>query len=256
MLSPIKIAGCGVEVDVALPSGVSTEEIQNKRRKLADNLNRHKHEVVISKAETALCAAKGRRPPLRPARLTAQLARVQLLSNSVPSSHDHVMGGGTMHRTIPALAAALLFVGTLAGCSDSNPDAQPAKHSTTAKASAAASKPKKLADTYTDKLDAVSDGSVEDCQSPSSVACSDDLGAIMTVVDDLQKDIDANGGAATYPTSTKQIAKMRAAQKEYEDNACEGDPAADDPNSNCWGIMQITVGSKTLTMTLGTDELS
>jgi S-DNA-T family DNA segregation ATPase FtsK/SpoIIIE len=48
MLSPIKIAGCGVEVDVHLPSGVSTEEIQNKRRKLAENLNRHEHEVFIT----------------------------------------------------------------------------------------------------------------------------------------------------------------------------------------------------------------
>lgn len=48
MLSPIKTAGCGVEVDVHLPSGVSTEEIQNKRRKLAENLNRHEHEVFIT----------------------------------------------------------------------------------------------------------------------------------------------------------------------------------------------------------------
>ncbi|KUN91886.1 FtsK/SpoIIIE domain-containing protein [Streptomyces caeruleatus] len=48
MLSPIKIAGCGVQVDVHLPSGVSTEEIQNKRRKLAENLNRHEHEVFIT----------------------------------------------------------------------------------------------------------------------------------------------------------------------------------------------------------------
>ncbi|MFE1424374.1 FtsK/SpoIIIE domain-containing protein [Streptomyces fungicidicus] len=48
MLSPIKIAGCGVELDVQLPSGVSTEEIQGKRRKLAENLNRHEHEVFIT----------------------------------------------------------------------------------------------------------------------------------------------------------------------------------------------------------------
>ncbi|MEU9285980.1 FtsK/SpoIIIE domain-containing protein [Streptomyces sp. NPDC048275] len=48
MLSGIKTAGCGVEVDVHLPSGVSTEEIQNKRRKLAENLNRHEHEVFIT----------------------------------------------------------------------------------------------------------------------------------------------------------------------------------------------------------------
>ncbi|MEV0691890.1 ATP-binding protein [Streptomyces sp. NPDC050388] len=48
MLGPITIAGCGVEVDVTLPSGVSTVEVQNKRRKLAENLTRHEHEVFIT----------------------------------------------------------------------------------------------------------------------------------------------------------------------------------------------------------------
>ncbi|MFI5977941.1 FtsK/SpoIIIE domain-containing protein [Streptomyces sp. NPDC051452] len=48
MLSPITIAGCGVEVDVTLPSGVSTIEVQNRRRKLAENLSRHEHEVFIT----------------------------------------------------------------------------------------------------------------------------------------------------------------------------------------------------------------
>ncbi|MFF8400923.1 ATP-binding protein [Streptomyces sp. NPDC015684] len=48
MLSPIVIAGCGVEVDVTLPSGVSTIEVQNRRRKLAENLSRHEHEVFIT----------------------------------------------------------------------------------------------------------------------------------------------------------------------------------------------------------------
>ncbi|WP_408640980.1 FtsK/SpoIIIE domain-containing protein [Streptacidiphilus rugosus] len=48
MLSPIVIAGCGVEVDVTLPTGVSTDEIQKRRRKLAENLNRHEHEVFIT----------------------------------------------------------------------------------------------------------------------------------------------------------------------------------------------------------------
>ncbi len=48
MLGPIRIAGCGVEVDVTLPSGVSTNEVQNKRRKLAENLTRHEHEVFIT----------------------------------------------------------------------------------------------------------------------------------------------------------------------------------------------------------------
>lgn len=53
MLSPIVIAGCGVELDVTLPTGVSTEEIQNKRKKLAENLNRHEHEVFITIPEAA-----------------------------------------------------------------------------------------------------------------------------------------------------------------------------------------------------------
>ena len=53
MLSPIRIAGCGVEVDVTLPSGSSTEEIQKRRRKLAENLGRHEHEVFITIPEAA-----------------------------------------------------------------------------------------------------------------------------------------------------------------------------------------------------------
>ncbi|MGW7079034.1 ATP-binding protein [Streptomyces sp. NPDC054866] len=53
MLGPIRIAGCGVEVDVTLPSGVSTVEVQNKRRKLAENLTRHEHEVFITIPQAA-----------------------------------------------------------------------------------------------------------------------------------------------------------------------------------------------------------
>jgi len=48
MLGLIRIAGCGVEVDVTLPRGVTTEEIQNRRRKLAENLGRHEHELFIT----------------------------------------------------------------------------------------------------------------------------------------------------------------------------------------------------------------
>ncbi|MHC3474677.1 hypothetical protein ACYF6T_39120 [Streptomyces sp. 7R007] len=161
-----------------------------------------------------------------------------------------------MHRTMPALAAALLLAGALAACSNNKPDDKPVTHSATAKATAAAAKPKELADPYTVKLDAVSDGSVEDCQSPSSTACSNDVGAIMVVVDDLQKDIDNNGGATKYPKTTQQIAKMRAAQQEYNSNGCEGDPQSDDPNSDCWGVVGITVGGTILSLTLKTDELS
>ncbi|MBL3665148.1 ATP-binding protein [Streptomyces sp. M2CJ-2] len=53
MLGPIRIAGCGVEVDVTLPSGVSTIEVQNRRRKLAENLTRHEHEVFITLPQAA-----------------------------------------------------------------------------------------------------------------------------------------------------------------------------------------------------------
>ncbi|MFE0652343.1 FtsK/SpoIIIE domain-containing protein [Streptomyces sp. NPDC059534] len=53
MLGPIRIAGCGVEVDVTLPSGVSTEEVRGRRKKLAENLNRHEHEVFITIPEAA-----------------------------------------------------------------------------------------------------------------------------------------------------------------------------------------------------------
>lgn len=48
MLSPIVIAGCGVEVDVLLPSGVSSDQVQDRRRRLAENLARHEHEVFIT----------------------------------------------------------------------------------------------------------------------------------------------------------------------------------------------------------------
>lgn len=53
MLGPIRIAGCGVEVDVTLPSGVATDEVQKRRRKLAENLARHEHEVFITIPQAA-----------------------------------------------------------------------------------------------------------------------------------------------------------------------------------------------------------
>ncbi|MER7761383.1 ATP-binding protein [Streptomyces sp. NPDC097619] len=53
MLGPIRIAGCGVEVDVTLPSGVSTAEVTGRRRKLAENLGRHEHELFPTLAPAA-----------------------------------------------------------------------------------------------------------------------------------------------------------------------------------------------------------
>ena len=53
MLSPIVLAGCGVEVDATLPIGSSTEEVMGRRRKLAENLGRHEHEVFVTVAPAA-----------------------------------------------------------------------------------------------------------------------------------------------------------------------------------------------------------
>ncbi|WP_203218592.1 FtsK/SpoIIIE domain-containing protein [Saccharopolyspora spinosa] len=57
MLSPIKLAGCGVEVDVTLPSSgdttVTTEQVRAKRQAVAEGLGRHEHEVFITKAPAA-----------------------------------------------------------------------------------------------------------------------------------------------------------------------------------------------------------
>jgi len=54
MLSSVVRAGCGVEVDVTLPPiGVSTLDVINRRRKLAENLGRHEHEVFPTVAPQA-----------------------------------------------------------------------------------------------------------------------------------------------------------------------------------------------------------
>ncbi|GAA1954666.1 FtsK/SpoIIIE domain-containing protein [Catenulispora subtropica] len=57
MLGPISMAGCGVEVDVTLPSGISTDQVVTKRRKLAENMGRHEHELFITVPQ-----GKGQRP--------------------------------------------------------------------------------------------------------------------------------------------------------------------------------------------------
>lgn len=53
LLGPITIAGIGREVDVYLPSGVSTTDILDRHQKLAENLGRHKHELYITIPERA-----------------------------------------------------------------------------------------------------------------------------------------------------------------------------------------------------------
>lgn len=48
MLGPIAIAGCGVQVDVRLPSGTEPGEVRARRPKLSSNLTRHRHEVHVT----------------------------------------------------------------------------------------------------------------------------------------------------------------------------------------------------------------
>ena len=48
MLGLITSAGCGIEVDVYLPTGVSTSEVRSRREKLAENVGRHNHELFMT----------------------------------------------------------------------------------------------------------------------------------------------------------------------------------------------------------------
>lgn len=161
-----------------------------------------------------------------------------------------------MHTRTITVTAALLLAG-LVGCSSgddvksarSDPKPQPTP---TPAASTA-----DLAPIWTPKLDAAAGANAEAtgaCQMPSSSECARYIKEIMAVVDGVDAAINETG--KRYPQSTAQIVKMRDARKVYTDEGCEGDPAADDPNSQCWEIMAITVGPATLGMTLMTDDFS
>ncbi|MGW6578829.1 hypothetical protein ACWF76_05390 [Streptomyces globisporus] len=152
---------------------------------------------------------------------------------------------------IRTLAVTALLATALAACSGGQePDSKP-----NAKPTPTASKLSALAPAWQPKLDAAAEGAVATCQTPSSDACAEVLTDIMIVVNELESEIEAPG-RGPYRESTKQIAKMQAATDKYVDEGCQGDPAADDPNSDCWGISAITVGAATLGMTLMTDDLS
>jgi hypothetical protein len=151
---------------------------------------------------------------------------------------------------IRALAVTALLTASLAACSgERDSDAKAAKPTPTA------SKLSALAPAWQPKLDATAEGAVATCQTPSSDACAKVLTDIMIVVNELESEIETPG-RGPYPKSTEQIAKMQAATDKYVDEGCQGDPAADNPNSECWGIAAITVGATSLGMTLITDDLS
>ncbi|MCQ1575349.1 hypothetical protein [Streptomyces parvus] len=152
---------------------------------------------------------------------------------------------------IRTLVVTALLATALTACSGGQePDSKPSAKPTPTESELSA-----LAPAWQPKLDAAAEGAVATCQTPSSDACAEVLTDIMMVVNELESEIEAPG-RGPYRESTKQIAKMQAATDKYVDEGCQGDPAADDPNSDCWGISAITVGAATLGMTLTTDDLA
>lgn len=114
MLGLIRIAGCGVEVDVTLPSGVTTEEIQNKRRKLAENLGRHEHELFITIPPAArtvrlwIADAGALDEPIGPSPLVTDVTlTADLYAGRMPWGQD-LRGDGAL---IPLLQRHLLITG-------------------------------------------------------------------------------------------------------------------------------------------------
>lgn len=156
-----------------------------------------------------------------------------------------------MRRTA-ILLACLLLTGT-AGCGSGGDDAKP-KAKTAAPTAPAT--PEKLEPIWGPKLEAATgkDGEgTSACQMPSSNACARYVSDIMDVVAGLEDAIQKSGRA--YPKAQAQIAAMKDAESEYAANGCQGDITADDPNSQCHGVVGITIGTLTLDMTLLTDEV-
>ncbi|MFD9587606.1 hypothetical protein ACFWBM_23305 [Streptomyces sp. NPDC059980] len=158
-----------------------------------------------------------------------------------------------MHRAATALLAALLLAGTAGGCGRSSDDAKseakPSRKATVA--------PQKLEPVWGPKITAAGGedaAATSACQLPSSNACARYVRDIMAVVSGLEAAIKRSGHE--YPKATSQIGKMKDAESEYVANGCQGDPTADDPNSQCHGVVAITIGTLTLDMTLTTDEFA
>ncbi|MEU1520421.1 hypothetical protein ABZ490_51430 [Streptomyces sp. NPDC005811] len=154
-----------------------------------------------------------------------------------------------------ATAALLTATLALAGCSGKSgeADAKPKAKTTTPTPSAT---PEKLEPIWGPKLKAANgddDEGTSACQMPSSNACARYVRDIMEVVTGLEDAIEKSG--RDYPKAQEQITKMKAAQAEYVANGCQGDVTADDPNSQCWGVAGITIGTITLDMSLLTDEV-
>ncbi|MEU0098295.1 hypothetical protein [Streptomyces sp. NPDC006267] len=153
---------------------------------------------------------------------------------------------------IRALVAAALLAASLTACSGGG---ETSSKESAGSPSPSASKAAELAPVWQPKLDTAAEGAMEICTTPSSASCATALTDIMLVVNDIESAIAER--VAAYPETTKQIAKMQEATDLYVDEGCQGDPAADGPDSRCHGATYgITIGSASLGMTLLTDDMS
>lgn len=158
-----------------------------------------------------------------------------------------------MRRTATLLACLLLS--GLTACGSDSTDDKPTAAKSSPSASAEPIKAEPLEPVWAPKLKeaAGEEGeAISACNLPSSNACARYLGDIMNVVHGLETAIGESG--REYPATKKQIATMTDAESEYTENGCQGDPTADDPNSQCHGVVNVTLGATTLSMTLYTDE--
>jgi len=151
---------------------------------------------------------------------------------------------------IRALIATALLAASLSACSSGDETASKAP------AAKPSSKAVELAPVWQPKLDTASAGALAICQTPSSPSCATALTDIMLVVHEIEDTI-TEPGMGKYPESTKQMAKMQEATDLYVDQGCQGDPAADEPSSRCYGAaVNIAAGSDALGMTLVTDDMN
>lgn len=160
-----------------------------------------------------------------------------------------------MRHTATAVLLAVALA--LTGCSDRSSDTDDkAKAETTSSTPTPSATPEKLEPVWGPKLEAANgedSAGTSACQMPSSNACARYVRDIMEVVAGLEDAINKSG--REYPKSQAQIAEMKDAESEYVANGCQGDATADDPNSQCYGVVGVTMGTFILDTTLLTDEV-
>jgi hypothetical protein len=97
---------------------------------------------------------------------------------------------------------------------------------------------------------------VSKCRTPSTTACAQALGAVISETIELQQAIDNGPGEDVYATTYAEANKLSDVGNRYVEEGCEGDPAADDADSPCHGLALTVAGGLTvLGIDMDTDEL-